>query len=53
MVDLFGKKKYEDRIRELELRVLELAKDKDDLTSNLEKREEKRRRLSSSYQEAK
>jgi hypothetical protein len=53
LVDLFGKKKYEDRIRELELRVLELAKDKDDLTSNLEKREEKIRRLSSSYQEAK
>src|SRR5512137_337009 len=53
LVDLFGKKKYEDRIKELELRVLSLAKDKDELTSNLEKREEKIRKLSSSYQEAK
>jgi DNA repair exonuclease SbcCD ATPase subunit len=53
LVDLFGKKKYEERIKELELLVHELAKDKDELTSNLEKREEKIRKLSSYYQEAK
>jgi hypothetical protein len=53
LVDLFGKKKYEDRIMELESRVFELAQEKDELICNLEKREEKIRKLSSSYQEAK
>jgi hypothetical protein len=53
LVDLFGKKKYEDRIKELESRVFELAKEKDELICHLEKREEKIRKLSSSYQEAK
>ena len=52
MVDLFGKKKYEEQISELESRVISLSKDKDDLTHNLEKREETIRRLRSSYQEA-
>jgi len=52
LVDLFGKKKYEDRISELESRVVSLSKDKDDLTHSLEKREETIRKLRSSYQEA-
>ena len=52
MVDLFGKKKYEDRIRELELLVSRLTGEKGELVSNLEKREEKIRKLTSAYQEA-
>lgn len=51
MVDLFGKKKYEDRIRELESRVSDLSREKDDLSSQLEKKEEKIRKLTSVYQE--
>ena len=52
MVDLFGKKKYEEQISELESRVISLSKDKEDLTHSLEKREETIRKLRSSYQEA-
>jgi hypothetical protein len=52
LVDLFGKKKYEEQISELESRVISLSKDKEDLTHGLEKREETIKKLRSSYQEA-
>ena len=52
LVDLFGKKKYEGRIGELELLVSKLTEEKLELASNLEKREEKIRKLTSAYQEA-
>ena len=52
MVDLFGKKKLEDRILELESGILELEKGKDELIHTLEKREEKIRKLTSANQEA-
>ena len=51
-MDLFGKKKLEDRILELEFGILELEKAKDELMHTLEKREEKIRRLTSANQEA-
>ena len=51
-MDLFGKKKLEDRILELESDILELEKAKDDLIRTLEKREEKIRKLTSANQEA-
>jgi hypothetical protein len=51
LVDLFGRKKYEDRIIELESHVLELSREKDDLITQIEKREEKIRKLTSVYQE--
>ena len=52
MVDLFGTKKYTDRIGELELLVSKLTEEKLEQASNLEKREEKIRKLTSAYQEA-
>jgi hypothetical protein len=52
VVDLFGKKRLEDRVAELEFRLDELERDKDDLLRTLEKREEKIRKLSHAYQEA-
>jgi hypothetical protein len=52
LVDLFGKKKLEDRIIELESGILELEKGKDELIHTLEKREEKIRKLTSANQEA-
>lgn len=52
LVDLFGKRKYEDRIRELDSRVSSLLREKDDLTSQLEKRDEKIRKLTSAYQDS-
>ena len=52
MVDLFGKKKLEDRIQELESGITELASEKDELLQTLEKREDKIRKLTSANQEA-
>lgn len=52
LVDLFGKKKFEERISELELLVKKLAEEKLELASKLEKREEKIRKLTGAYQEA-
>ena len=52
MVDLFGKKKLEDRILELQAALTKLGCEKEDLLRTLEKREEKIRRLSSANQEA-
>jgi len=52
LVDLFGKKKLEDRILELETALDKLENEKEELLRTLEKREEKMRRLSSANQEA-
>jgi hypothetical protein len=52
LVDLFGTKKYIDRIGELESLVSKLAEEKLEQSSQLEKREEKIRKLTSAYQEA-
>ncbi|NYT01585.1 MAG: hypothetical protein GKC10_02350 [Methanosarcinales archaeon] len=52
VLDLFGKKKCEEQIRELEARVSSLEGEKEEALKALERREEKIRKLSSSYQEA-
>jgi hypothetical protein len=52
LVDLFGKKKLEDRILEQQDALAKLEGEKEDLLHTLEKREEKIRRLSSANQEA-
>jgi hypothetical protein len=52
LVDLFGKKKLDDRIMELEARLSEAQKEKEDFLSTLDKREEKIKKLTSSLQEA-
>ena len=52
MVDLFGKKKLDDRILELETALAKQEEEKEELLRTLEKREEKIRRLSSANQEA-
>ena len=52
MVDLFGKKKLEDRILELQAELAKLEGEKEELLRTLEKREEKIRRLSTANQEA-
>ncbi len=52
MVDLFGKKKLEDRILELQAALAKLVGEKEELLRTLEKREEKMRKLSSANQEA-
>lgn len=52
MVDLFGKKKLDDRISELEVSLSTSQKEKEDLLATLEKREEKIKKLTSSLQEA-
>jgi hypothetical protein len=51
-VDLFGKKKLEDRILELEAARAGLEREKEELVRTLDKREEKIRRLASANQEA-
>lgn len=52
MVDLFGKRKLEDRVQELEADLSKLQGEKEELLRTLEKRDEKIRKLSSAYQEA-
>jgi hypothetical protein len=52
LVDLFGKKKLDDRISELEVSLSTAQKEKEDLLNTLEKREEKIKKLTSSLQEA-
>jgi len=51
-LDLLGRKKYEEQIRELEHKLSALQKEKEDLTKLLEKRDEKIRKLTSAYQES-
>jgi hypothetical protein len=52
LVDLFGKKKLEDRVKELESENRDLKNAKEDLVRTLEKREDKIRKLTSANQEA-
>lgn len=52
LVDLFGKKKLEDRLKELEAALSEAKEEKEELLATLEKRDDKIKRLTSSYQEA-
>ena len=52
MMDLFGKKKLEDRISELEEALAFREQEKEELVRTLEKREEKIKRLASANQEA-
>ncbi|MEI6103297.1 MAG: Vms1/Ankzf1 family peptidyl-tRNA hydrolase [Methanothrix sp.] len=52
MVDLFGKKKLDDRILELQAALAKLEDEKEELLRTLEKRDEKMRKLSSANQEA-
>ncbi len=52
MVDLFGKKKLEDRVLELEAARAALEHEKEEFVRTLEKREEKIRKLTSANQEA-
>ncbi|MFA7375237.1 MAG: Vms1/Ankzf1 family peptidyl-tRNA hydrolase, partial [Methanothrix soehngenii] len=51
MVDLFGKKKLEDRISELEEAIAVREREKEELVRTLQKREEKIKRLASANQE--
>jgi hypothetical protein len=51
-LDLFGKKKLEDHIQEMESYLAQMQDDKDELMRTLEKREDKIRKLTSAYQEA-
>jgi len=52
LVDLFGKKKLEDRVLELEAARAALEREKEEFMRTLEKREEKIRKLTSANQEA-
>ena len=52
MVDLFGKKKLEDRISEMEEAIAVQEREKEELVRTLQKREEKIKRLTSANQEA-
>jgi hypothetical protein len=52
LVDLFGKKKLEDRVGELEAALSEAKEEKEELLATLEKRDEKIKKLTSAYQEA-
>ncbi len=52
MVDLFGKRKLEERIEELEAERTRLEEEKEELLRTLEKREERIRKLSAAIQEA-
>jgi len=52
MVDLFGKKKLEERIMDLEADLSRLVAERDDLLRTVEKRDEKLKKLSALNQEA-
>jgi hypothetical protein len=52
LVDLFGKRKLDDRISELEASLSAAQKENEDLLNTLERREEKIKKLTSSLQEA-
>ena len=51
-MDLFGKKRYQERIAELESALQDLTRERDELKRALEKREERLKRITSAYQEA-
>ncbi len=50
-VDIFGRKRYQERIAELEKRLEEIAKENEELKLTLAKREERLRKITSAYQE--
>ncbi len=50
LVDILGKKKLEERVRDLEFRLAELKNENENLNCTLEKRDEKIRKLSYAYQ---
>lgn len=50
-MDLFGKKRYQERIVELERILQELTRENEDLKRALEKREERLKKITSAYQE--
>jgi hypothetical protein len=52
LVDLFGRKRYEDRITELESSLSKLSAERDELARSLQNRDDKIKKLSSAYQEA-
>ncbi len=52
MVDLFGKKKLDDRLKELEAALSEAKEENEELLSTLEKRDDKIKKLTSAYQDA-
>jgi uncharacterized protein YeeX (DUF496 family) len=51
-LDLFGKRKYEERIEDLLQRLSSQQKEREDLLKTIEKRDEKIRKLTSTYQES-
>ncbi|MDD1742701.1 MAG: hypothetical protein LUQ47_05130 [Methanotrichaceae archaeon] len=50
-MDILGKKKLEEKIKDLEFRLAELKNENENLNCTLEKRDEKIRKLSHAYQE--
>ncbi len=52
-MDIFGRKVLENRVRDLESKLAELTKEKEDLLSTLERRDEKIRKLTNAYQDSK
>ncbi|MCX8206845.1 MAG: Vms1/Ankzf1 family peptidyl-tRNA hydrolase [Methanothrix sp.] len=50
-MDLFGKKRYQERIAELERMLQDLTREREELERALEKREERLKRVTSAYQE--
>ncbi|MDH7596963.1 MAG: Vms1/Ankzf1 family peptidyl-tRNA hydrolase [Methanothrix sp.] len=51
-MDLFGKKRYQERIAELERMLQDLTREREELEHALQKREERLKRITSAYQEA-
>lgn len=51
-MDLFGKKRYQERIAELEGMLQDLTRENEELKRALEKREERLKRVTSAYQES-
>lgn len=50
-MDLFGKKRHQERISELEGMLQDLTREKEELKHTLEKREERLKKITSAYQE--
>jgi hypothetical protein len=52
-LDIFGKKELKNRVKDLESNLEELTKEKEELLSTLQRREEKIRKLTNAYQDTK
>jgi hypothetical protein len=52
-LDIFGKKELENRVKDLESNLAELTKEKEELLTTLQRREEKIRKLTNAYQDTK